>query len=286
VSGAAYTCAMAHVGRRLNPAEVQLGRLVRDVRIALGWSQRDLGRRVGRSQAWLSRAERGLVPDISAARVERILSAMGARLLIDVDAPFLADRRRQREPAHARTSGHVAMRLRAAGWLAETEVEIGDGRRRGWIDVLAWHPHTGLLLVIEVKTEIHDLGAIQRTLGWYEREAWAAARRLGWRPRMTHGSLLLLATEANDRRAIANAEGLAAAFPLSAAELAPAVVTGAIGPDRGRSVAMVDPRSRRTVWIRPLRLHGRRSPAPYEDYAAFLRGSRARPGARRARDAR
>ena len=47
------------------------------------------------------------------------------------------------------------------------------------MDLLAWHPATGLLLVIEVKTELHDLGANERQLNWYEREAWAAARRLG-----------------------------------------------------------------------------------------------------------
>lgn len=190
VIGAGHTGCMSHVGRRLNPADERLGRLVRDVRVALGWSQRALGRRVGRSQAWLSRAERGLVPDMSAARAERILAVMGARLIMEVEAPHLADRRRQREPAHSQTSGPVAMRLRKCGWLAETEVEIGDGRRRGWIRVLAWHPLTGLLLVIEVKTDIHDLGAIQRTLASYERGAWTAARRFGWRPRATHGSLL------------------------------------------------------------------------------------------------
>ena len=49
----------------------------------------------------------------------------------------------------------------------------------GWIDVLAYHPGTGMLVVIEVKTELHDIGAEQRRFASYERESYAAARRLG-----------------------------------------------------------------------------------------------------------
>jgi hypothetical protein len=38
-----------------------------------------------------------------------------------------------------------------------------------------------------------------------------------------------------------------------------------------RSLAMIDPLSRRRDWLRPTRLDGRRTRAPYEDYAAVLR---------------
>ena len=107
---------------------------------------------------------------------------MGAALTLDAKAPFLA-KLRQRDVVHAKCSAHVARRLERTGWRVATEVEVGGDRSRGWIDVLAWHPATGLLLVIEIKTELHDLGAIERSLGWYEREAWAAARQIGWRPR-------------------------------------------------------------------------------------------------------
>ncbi len=47
---------------------------------------------------------------------------------------------------------------------------------------MAFDPRTRTLAVIEIKTQLDDLGQIERTLAWYEREAWAAARRLGWRP--------------------------------------------------------------------------------------------------------
>ena len=37
-------------------------------------------------------------------------------------------------------------------------------------------------MVDELKTELDGLGALQRQIGWYENDAWTAARRLGWRP--------------------------------------------------------------------------------------------------------
>jgi hypothetical protein len=164
-----------------------------------------------------------------------------------------------------------------------TEFEIGGDRSRGWIDVLAYHPLTGWLLVIEIKTEIHDMGAIERSLGWYEREAMVAALRLGWRPRRSLGCLLLLATVANDGRVSDNREPIADGFPVRARELA-GLVDGEGGPPRrGRAIAMIDPLSRRAVWLRPLRLDGRRQPAPYADYADFMRSvGRRRRGRRTA----
>jgi hypothetical protein len=130
-----------------------------------------------------------------------------------------------------------------------------------------------LLLVIELKTEIRDLGAIERTLGWYEREAWAAARRLGWRPNQVLGCLLLLATEMNENRIADNQAGFSGGFPIRASELR-RVMADNTPALRGRAMALIDPRSRRHDWLRPSRLDGRPTPAPYVDYADFVRATR------------
>jgi hypothetical protein len=127
-----------------------------------------------------------------------------------------------------------------------------------------------MLLVVEIKTELRDLGQLERTLGWYEREAWAAARRLGWRPRRVVGAVLLLSTEANEDRIRANREALADGFPGRAAGLAGLVATG-VAEDHRRSLALIDPRSKRRQWLRPSRVDGRRSAAPYADYIDFMR---------------
>ncbi len=246
------------------------------MRDALAWTQRDLAERARVSQAWVSLLERGLAPAASLARVERVANALGGRLVVGLDAPFLADRARQRDPAHSRMSAYVAGRLRRAGWSVEGELEVGGDRSRGWIDLLAFHSRTRVLLVVELKTEIHDLGGIVRALAWYEREAWAAARSRGWQPRRVLSCLLLLATEATDHRALANRAILDIEFPLRARHLAG--IDGGLdvieGSRSGRAVGMVDPRSRRVRWVRPLVLDGRRTPAPYADYAAFVRGER------------
>lgn len=244
---------------------------VANIRGTIGWTQAQLGARADMSQSQVCRVERGLLSDLTFETAERLLAAMGARLVISVDAPFLGDRQRQREPAHARCSAHVAKMLRQAGWEVATEVEVGGDRSRGWIDVLAYHPVTRWLLVIEIKTEIHDLGAIERSLGWYEREAVIAARRMGWRPGRSIGCLLLLASGANDARASANRESMDVGFPVRARQLA-GLVNGEAPVSRpGRAVAMIDPLSRRASWLRPLHQDGRRSPAPYIDYADFMR---------------
>jgi hypothetical protein len=129
------------------------------------------------------------------------------------------------------------------------------------------------VLVIEVKTELHDLGQVERQLGWYEREAWAAARRLHWRPERVVGALLLLATEETDERLRANREPLAASFPVRAAGLASIVDAGSAAT-RARALAMIDPRSKRRRWLRAARMDGRRTVAPYRDYADFMRALR------------
>jgi transcriptional regulator with XRE-family HTH domain len=253
-----------------------LGAAIVDLRRIIGWTQRELGARVGLSQSEVSRIEHGCLATLDLATAERLLAAMGARMVVSVDAPYLGDRLRQREPAHARCSAHVASRLRRAGWEVATEVEVGGDRSRGWIDVLAYHPETRILLVIEIKTEIRDLGAIERALSWYEREALIVAPRLGWHPRGRIGCLLLLATDANEARAAANREPLRVGFPVRAKELASAVDRTGGALAGGRALAMIDPLSRRSAWIRPLRVDGRRSQAPYTDYAGFMRVSRER----------
>ena len=270
-----------------------VGHAIRAARVRLGWSQTVLARRAGLSRSMVSRVERGERPRLTFATAGRILGAMGARMEVKVEAPVLAAGTWQRDPAHARLSAYVVGRLRHAGWSTATEVEVGGDRSRGWIDLLAFDAASRIVLVIELKTEIHDLGQIERTLGWYEREAWTAARRLGWRPLSVMGWLILLATGANDARVLANRASILAGFPRRSRHLTeilagpsqrPAGTTRFhVGTTQvsswtsragvGRGVAMIDPRSRRKAWVRPLVIDGRPTPSPYRDYADFMRAA-------------
>jgi transcriptional regulator with XRE-family HTH domain len=248
------------------------GRRVRDARLAIGWSQRELGLRAGVSQAAISRLERGQPSGLGLEEIERIAVGLGGTLEITFETPFLADRARQRDVVHARCIAHVASRLRRLEWRVETEVEIEGRSGPGWIDVLAVHAESGTFLVIEVKTEIHDFGRIQRTLAWYSRRAWLVARDRGWRVRRSHGALLLLATDAVDARLRENRHLADEAFPGRAAALAALIADPARAAVSAEpSLAMIDPLSRRHDWLRPTRLDGRRTRAPHDDYAAVAR---------------
>lgn len=251
---------------------------VRNGRDLVGWSQRELSRRSGVVQSLLSRIERGQVDDLRLSDVDRLLSALGIRYWLGVEPPTGFGRRRS-DAVHARCSGFVHRRLGAGGWLIEREVEIGSDRSRGWIDILAFHADSGLLLVIEVKTELHDLGAIERSLNWYRREAWAAARRFGWRPTTVATALLVLQSVVNDARISADRAVFGAAFSGRATQLRGLIEGSADlrglrndsdGTGNDGFLAMIDPHSRRATWLRATTADGRRTAAPYADYIDAL----------------
>jgi len=236
-----------------------IGRGIRDGRVAAGWSQRELARRAGISAGMVAAVEAAAV-NFSVGMAAALLDALGIAPTVELTAPHLMERQRQRDAVHARLIGYIASRLRRAGWLIETEVEVGEGRQRLWIDLLAIDRGSGLLMVIEVKTEIHDLGAVDRQLARYVASARSAARRLGWRPVETIGVLAVLETEQNEGILRFNRAYLENAYPYRA-PLLNAIASGSATtpPGRGRALVMIDPLSRATTWLKRSKIDGRRS---------------------------
>jgi transcriptional regulator with XRE-family HTH domain len=269
---------MSTAGRRLQLLDV-VAETVKTARRNANWTQRELSRRSGVPQAHICRIERGEVSDLPVGVVDRLFAALGVRYWLGTDLPHVI--RLQSDFVHARCSVYASRRLTSSGWLVEREVEIGSDRSRGWIDILAFHPESGMLLIIEVKTEVHDLGAIERSLSWYRREALRAARRLGWEPRSIGSALLILQSRVNDDRSIASSHAFATGFPGRAAALH-AVIDGESELGGRQFLAMIDPRSRRAAWLRATRSDGRRTPAPYVDYIDAARQLERRPTARKA----
>ena len=261
------------------PLHDRMRSTARAARLAIGWSKLELARRAGCSATTVARLERD-ADRIALGTAGRILDVLGARVVID--PPRVGARIEQHDAAHACCIDHLDRRLEMLGFLVQTEVEIGDGRTRGWIDLLAFHPNAALLVLDETKTELRDAGALQRQVAWYERESWRAAARFGWRPRTLVSCVTALFTSANDAAVQVNAGFYASVFPVRANELGRMLdYPEQVDRRPGRALALIDPRSTRRRWLRPTISDGRRSPPPYADYADFMRqlraGRRGRP---------
>jgi transcriptional regulator with XRE-family HTH domain len=241
------------------PIRVTFGRACLDIRLRLGLSLEEVAPAAGITPSYLARIERGFAnPTVDT--VQRVSDALGLQLYLDVRPPVFLGSPRKRDLVHARCSAYVDRRLRADGWSTVREVAVVDGRYRGWIDLLAFDPTTRMLLVIEIKTQLDDIGAVERQLGWYESLAPDLARQYGWSLRSMRSILLVLASAEVERALSANRDVLRIAFPVRDDPLRSAEVLG-------RGLALLDPRRRRHDWLLRSRLDGRRSLAPYRDYA-------------------
>ena len=247
---------------------------VLEARRARGWTQARLARAAAVSQTMISAIERCAVPDLPVSTSVRVLRALDIPFDVRLTRPLVTGP--VRDAAHARCVAYTARRLETHGFLVKTEVEVHGPGWFGFIDVLAFHPGSHILLVIDVKTELWDLGELQRQLVRYERTAWDAARALGWRARSVTGGVLLLATDANDRRMATERAWFDREFTVRHRELMDLVEAPREPPARGRrAIAMIDPRTRRRAWLLPTWLDHRRRPAAYADRAAFIAGRRA-----------
>ena len=91
--------------------------------------------------------------------------------------------------------------LARGGWAATPEVTFQIAGERGSIDILAWHPATRILLVVEVKSVVPDIQAMVGGLDRKTRLGPAIARERGWVPAIV-ARLLVLSDDRTSRRRI------------------------------------------------------------------------------------
>jgi hypothetical protein len=84
---------------------------------------------------------------------------------------------------------------------------------RGIVDVIGWHPARGAVLIVELKTEIVDVGELLGTLDRKRRVAGKIAEQLGWRATWIGVCLLVADSMTNRRRVDSHVATLRAAFP-------------------------------------------------------------------------
>jgi transcriptional regulator with XRE-family HTH domain len=241
----------------------------REVRVQLRLTQGEVAAAAHVSRGYIAGIEAGTAnPTLDV--VERIGSVLGLDTNLILRPPLLIETSPQRDLVHARCIAYVERRIRSAGWETAREVEIVQARSHGWIDIVAFHPRSKTLLVIEVKTQLVDLGSVERQVGWYTRAAGDAARRRGWTPHRTVAWLLVLASAEVDRVIATNRHLLGTAFPMRARGML-GWLSEDLHPLTSRGLAMIDPRSKRREWLIRSRVDGRRAPCRYLDYGEAAR---------------
>jgi transcriptional regulator with XRE-family HTH domain len=189
-----------------------LAAAIRAVRLRRGLRQQDVARTAGTSAATVSRIESG---NLAGQSITTLLS-VAAALEIRVD---LVPRWRGGELDRMLGAGHAAMHelvareLASAGWDMAAEATFSIYGERGAIDILAHHPASGALLVVELKTVLVDIQALIGAVDRYRRLAPQLARDRGWRFRSVSAWVCLRETPANHRRLAAHATVLRTAFP-------------------------------------------------------------------------
>jgi transcriptional regulator with XRE-family HTH domain len=199
--------------------DIRFGVTLRAARIRHAWSQRELARRAGVSDAIVSRLERGHVDGIAVGKIRRISKALDIRVDL-APRSRAADMDRLVAGKHAALAEAIIRWLRElGGWVVRPEVSFSRYGERGVIDLLAWHQGRRVLLVIELKTAIIDIGELVGTLDRKVRNAWDIARSMGWEPLVVSSLLIVGEGATNRRRVAAHAATFDAAYPIRAAAI-------------------------------------------------------------------
>lgn len=189
-----------------------MGAVFRAVRLRHRWRQTDVARRAGLSAPTVSRIERGDVRGITVATLLRVAEAL--EIQVDWTARWRGgELDRMLGSGHASLHEAVARLLRETEWLASPETTFSIYGERGVIDILAFHPPTGALLVIELKTDLVDVNGLIGAVDRYRRLAPILARERGWEVRSVSCWVVLRDTPSNHRRLAAHATVLRSAFP-------------------------------------------------------------------------
>ena len=173
----------------------------------------------GLSRQMISRLERGECDRRLFAAAATVADALGARLLVHLSwQGELLDR--LVDAAHAELQNAVVDLLTAAGWVCAVEVSFNHYGDRGRYDILAFHPPTGIALVIEIKVGIGDVQDLLGRLDVKLRLAPLVGADLGWQVRKAV-PMLVVAEDTTSRRVVRNHEGLFRRFSLRGRSVAP-----------------------------------------------------------------
>ena len=206
------TCRVIASGQSGSVDAIRIGSDVRLLRRRRRWSQRRLAAEAGVSRWVIATLESGRAGTVRITDAIAVVAALDAYLSLRVLFHGEAlDRLRDRR--HAALVERLVARLESLDWVVATEVSFNHFGERGSIGILAFHPSTGSLLVVEVKTVVPDIGGMLSVLSRKVRLASQIARERGWVVRNV-SQLLVLAEDTTSRRRVAlHAATFVNAFP-------------------------------------------------------------------------
>lgn len=190
-----------------------VGIAFRAARLRKGWTQQELGARCGLSHGLISLIERGHLDSVSLRAVRRVARELDILVVLRL-------RSRGGDVDRLVNAGHAALHEELAryldmlpDWLHAPEVSFSVFGERGVIDILAFHPPTGSLLVIELKTELVSFENLLMTMDVRLRHAERIARERGWKPTSASAWVVVAESKPNRRRVAQHRALLRSALP-------------------------------------------------------------------------
>jgi transcriptional regulator with XRE-family HTH domain len=193
--------------------DVRIGRILRALRRERHLRQQDIAAASSVAQTTVSLIERGHLDRLSQKTIRAVFAAVEARFEGSVSwrggaIDRLLDER------HSLLVGAVADRLRDQDWVVEVEATYSVFGERGSMDLLAFHPGAGMVLVVEVKTELTSIEETVRRHDAKERLARGVAlERFGWSSSSTSRLLVVLDSATGRRRVQRHDDVLRVAYP-------------------------------------------------------------------------
>jgi transcriptional regulator with XRE-family HTH domain len=156
------------------------GAVLRAIRVQRRLRQQDVALVAGVSQSSVSRAERGHVAELTLGSLRSIAGACGVRM-------ELTPRWRGGDLDRLLAAGHASMHdavsrllARYPSWTVVPEATYAFGPEHGVVDVLCWNGAAGVVLVVELKTQLVDINDLMGSMDRRRRLAPRMAAERGW----------------------------------------------------------------------------------------------------------
>ena len=196
----------------------RFGRQYRALRIRLRKRQADVSVDSGLSRSLIAAINRGHLDGVTIGALRKATAALDANA--DLWLRWRGERLdRLLDEDHAAIVEAIVQRLWALGWKVEVEASFAIWGERGSVDVLAWHPESGALLVIEVKSVVPDSQATLHGLDCKARLAPDIVRDRGLPIRHVSRLLVIRDTSTSRRRIARLAATYDAARPVRGREI-------------------------------------------------------------------